>query len=209
MYEPIVNSASLASKVAYQYSESTNFLKYLEVLVSPFDELEEVFADILNYRNITTASTHALDVIGTLVGQTRETYNTAEFKFFSLDPTNSLTSGLGDLDDPTAGGIFRSLGQSTGEISKLQNPEYKKLISGKEYRNNFKGGTENLIACISDVLNIYEKGSFHVEEVFTDPTDPFVRITFYVQLTLIQQQYLQVLGILPKPAGIRYEYIFV
>jgi hypothetical protein len=211
-FEPIINIDNIKKAVAYQYSESQNLKDYIEILLNPFDELEVVFSDILNKRLFEDATTDALDTYGLLVAQPRESYDSNEVLFFGLDTVTSNPVehlGLGDINDPGIGGIFRSIDQPIGTIVKLENPDYKNMITGKEHRNNFKGGAESLIDTIVDVMGFTGVGNFEIVEVFTTPTDPFVRIDFKVIISELQKNYLEVLDVLPKPGGIRYEYTYI
>jgi len=212
-FTPIINKNEIASNIAYQYSESTNFIDYLSILVTPFDELESVYADILNKRLFDTANHHGLDVLGNLVGQSRGAYDTTLFPFFGFkeeggfDPTNIL--GFGDLNDESIGGILRSLEQPETTIVALSDEEFKELIIGRQHLNNFKGGTESLIEAIKEIYRFEGTGNFEVRDNFSNPLDPFVEIELFQQLSKAEESYLTTLDILPKPGGIRYEYIFV
>ena len=209
---PINNNDSIADKIAYQYVESINLQNYIEVLLSPYNELEQVFADTLNYRMLETASSSALDIWGVLVNQSRDSYDTTTFPYFGLDaddvnnPVKHL--GLGDLNNPLIGGIFRSIEQTLATIQRFTDTEYRPILKGKQSSNNFKGGVEALIEVILQILCTTDIGVVQVEEIFSTPTDPFVRLTFNVQVSLIQRSYFEILDILPKPGGIRYEYVY-
>lgn len=209
---PINNTSKIKDNIAYQYNNSINLQEYIAVLLSPFDELEEVFADILNARVYTSTSTEVLDTLGIIVDQPRVSYNTTEHPFFGLDAVDLDNpvkhEGLGDLDDASIGGIFRSVEQPLATIARLNNAEYRPLLVGKQHSNNFKGGTENLIRVIKEVFEITETGMIHVEEIFITANDPFVRVTFNTSLTSLQKSYLEVMNVLPKPGGIRYEYVY-
>ena len=212
-FEPIINIANIKTSIAYQYIESQNLQDYIEVLLNPFDELEVVFADILNMRLFENATTDTLDTYGLLLAQPRESYDANSVLFFGLDASDVNNpvphAGLGDTNIVSIGGKFRSIDQPVGSIVKLQNNDYKNTLTGKEHQNNFKGGTEALIESIVDVMGFTGIGNFEIVEVFADPSDPFVRIDFKVAISELQKNYLEVLDVLPKPGGIRYEYTYV
>lgn len=212
-FEPIINIDSVKDKVIYQYSESTNLIDYIKILLAPFDELEKVFADILNKRLFDNATTHALDVWGNIVVQPRDSYDTTELPFLGLDADDEFNpafhKGLGDLNDLSIGGIFRSIEQPIADLVYLTNGEYKNTLIGKQHKNNYKGGTEALIEAITEIYKFEGTGNFEVRDNFTTPSDPFVDIEFFQQLTDAEKSYLNVLNILPKPGGIRFEYTFV
>lgn len=209
-FEPIVNITNIKDKIAYQYVESQNLLDYIEVLLTPFDELEQVYTDILNKRIFENATSSVLDVYGKLVVQSRGTYEIAEVQFFGLDasdPNNPVPhEGLGDLTDPSLGGLFRSLDQPLIDRINLPDYAYKQTIVGKVHKNNFKGGTENLIQAINDLLFNEDTGFVEITENFTTPADPFVSIDFKRPLSNIEKSYLVINDAVPKPGGIRYEF---
>ena len=211
-FVPINNNETITDIIAYQYNESINLQTYIEVLLSPYNDLEQVFADILNYRLFEEASSNALDIWGILVDRSRESYDTNEFPYFGLDAVDSNNPvrhlGLGDLNNPLVGGKFRSLEQALAAIIRFTDVDYRPLLKGKQASNNFKGGVEELIAIILQVLDIEGTGLVQVEEIFITPEDPYVRITFNVQVTLMERSYFEVLDVLPKPGGVRYEYVY-
>lgn len=212
-FEPISNISKITESIAYQYSESQNLKDYIEVLLTPFDELEQVFADILNKRMFATGTTHSLDIYGVILAQPREAYSSVLNPFFGLDASDVnnpvFHKGLGDLNNNSIGGIFRSIEQPVADIIRLSNEEYKTLLIGKEQRNNYKGGTEALIEAIKGVLECGSTGCFEIVEDFTTPEDPVVRIDFYYNVNELHKTYLETLNILPKPGGVRYEYNYL
>ena len=209
-FEPISNIDLVASRVAYQYSNSQNLIDYIKALLTPFDELEVVFSDILNKRLITNATTDALDIMGSIVVQPRGAYDTTEQPWFGLDAADIYNPvyhvGLGDLNDSSLGGILRSIEQQTIANVSLPNASYKKTIKGKEAKNNYPRGTESLLDALVIIFDITTTGMVHVEEDFSTPSDPFVKIKFNRIMSLKEKSFLTVRNILPKAGGIRFEY---
>lgn len=210
MYEPYDIINSLPDDVLVQYSESPNFLKYLEILSNPFQELEEVFADILTKRELENAQSAQLSVNGELVVLSRGVYDSAEFKFFGLDdedinnPVAHL--GFGDSNDPLVGGYLRSLEQPIADRTFLSDDDYLGAIKSKISKNNFKGGIENVISIIVELFDFSAGETIEIIEDFTTPDDPFVLFSFHKILDQKQKSLLSILDLLPRGGGIRYEY---
>lgn len=70
------------SRILSQYSNSDLFKKILGVFTSEAQELLDAIVDMMEYRTINKAVKHQLDVIGRIVGQTRDSYEyTSDFWF--------------------------------------------------------------------------------------------------------------------------------
>jgi len=211
-FEPIINIDSIKDNIVFQYSESQNLIDYIGVLLTPFDELEQVYADILNKRIFENTTTDTLNIWGTLVVQSRDAYDTTEFPFFGMKEADTPDPfgifGFGDTGDLSVGGIFRSIEQPTTQLVPLTDQAYKNTIITKQHKNNYNGGTEALLDAIMGLYGFETPGLVEVRDNFDDPSDPFVEIEFYIELTNAQKSYLTTLDLLPRPGGIRYEYIF-
>lgn len=206
---PIDVLSQIKDNIIVQYSESPNFLAYLEALLAPFEELEEVFADILNLRMLTNATNAQLETNGELVVINRGVFDISTILFLGLDADDInnpvLHGGLGDLDAPAVGGFLRSINQPIAEKTFISDSDYKKTILSKIKRNNFKGGTENVIAGLNAVIPL-EVGDVQIQEDFSTPSDPFVTFTFTKELNSKEKSYLLSSEIIPKGGGVRYEY---
>lgn len=209
-YEAKTITETIADKIFYQYKESANLNSYIKALTTCFQDLEDVFADIISLRMLDNATDTVLDVYGTIVDISRGTYSSTDVTFFGLDADDENNpiyhKGLGDLDDETVGGYFRSIDQATSEQYYLDDASFKKLIYGKIKSNYYSRGLEILLDVICTLLDITEIGQVQVSENFDTDTDPYVQITFNYALSAKEQALVSKLDALPKPAGIRFEY---
>lgn len=207
MYENLLN----------QYKESPNLINYLTTLLKPFTELEQVFADILNLRLFENAADAQLEGVGALVGQDRAVYDSSEILYFGMDGDTGSGAGgvdpvahlgMGDVDDVTIGGYFRSITQPIAGRAYLEDGDYNLFIDAKIKRNNFSGGEEALLSIIHNLLELdLDAGeTVNIIEDFTSASDPFLTIVINKVLSVKQQSFLTLTEILPRPAGMRYEY---
>lgn len=70
----------IKSLLPQQYKDASNLNKLLEVIVSPFNELKDVFVDIKNLLDIENNSGVQLDLIGEIVVQKRNGLNDADYR---------------------------------------------------------------------------------------------------------------------------------
>lgn len=208
-FSPIDVLSEIKEQVATQYSDSPNMLLYMESLLEPFEELEQVFADILNLRMLDNAENAQLDTNGELVALSRGVYNIESILFFGLDADDInnpvLHSGLGDLNDASIGGFLRSIEQPLSARIFLPDNDYRKSIKGKIKKNNFKGGVESVLETIETVISV-DIGGLEIVEDFTTPSDPVVNIIFNRALDDKEKSFLVISKVIPKGGGIRYEY---
>ena len=85
-----------------QFRDKPVFNKFLELLLSPNMELQEVFRQLMQERSLDTAVGAQLDLLGELVGQPRTLINADLFTFFGFLGNISADS-FGDLNDPICG----------------------------------------------------------------------------------------------------------
>lgn len=209
-FEPIDVITQMIDSLLVQYVDSPNLQSYISVILEPLQELEDVFSDILNLRLIDNAENAQLNVNGKLVVLDRGVYDSSTVNFFGLDDDDTNNPiphlGLGDLTDPLVGGFFRSLSQPVAGRTYLSDDDYRLSILAKAKKNSFKGGVENILEVINQLITFETGESVEIKEDFTTPSDPFVKITFHKDLNNIQRSFFTFYDILPKGGGIRYEY---
>lgn len=71
MSTPINHETLAISRLATQFRESTNFINYIKALLTEADTLEQVIRDVIDKRWIDTAEGVQLDILGTIVQQSR------------------------------------------------------------------------------------------------------------------------------------------
>jgi hypothetical protein len=148
--------------VTQQFIGKDIFDKYLQIMISGYDEVQAVFKDLIQQRSIDDAEGAQLDIIGEIVGQPRELISLDLFEYFGFEGAPESLS-FGDLDDPSAGGEFYSLGTPTGGNYTLDDPTYRLFIRSKILKNKTASTPEELITFISFIFGgvpIYlEEGS--------------------------------------------------
>lgn len=139
------------SRLATQFKESANLIQYIKTLLLEADTLEQVFLDLLENRWIDTAVGVNLDVLGSIVGQSREFIDAEIFDYFGFynhpqaQSFGSLTTG--------EGGRFVYLGEPITGIRLLNDEEYRLFIKARIVRNYSSSTPENIISQIRYVFN--------------------------------------------------------
>jgi hypothetical protein len=130
-----------------QFKNKENFGKLVETWVGESLELQDVISDIDDIKYIDKASGKQLDNIGDIVGQPRLLIDADLIAFFGFQGI-SISKSFGDLNDVSAGGRWKSLGEySTGNIL-LSDNEYRLFIRAKIIRNTTVATTEDVIDSI-------------------------------------------------------------
>lgn len=137
--------------VTQQFKDKVVFDKHLQLILRGMGEVQTVIKDLLQKRSINEAVGEQLDVIGRIVGQPRELISLDLYKFFAFQGyPNGAT--FGDLDDPSIGGEFYSLGQPTGGNYLLDDSTYRLFIKSKIIKNNTASTPEELISFIQFIF---------------------------------------------------------
>lgn len=133
------------SRLATQFRESTNLINYIKALLTEADTLEQVLMDVIDKRWIDTAEGIQLDILGTIVAQSRlvdletgtKVLNDVEYRLYiknkiivnqtSSTPEEIISQIAFILDSPpilfTDGDTVYYIG-----IGKILSPEEKALL---------------------------------------------------------------------------------
>lgn len=149
---PIDHKAIVVSRLATQFKESTNLIKYIKALLLETDTLEQVFCDLLEKRWIDTAEGMNLDILGSIVGQSREFIDADIFDYFGL-ANNPQAQSFGTLGDPGVGGRFKFVGEVTTGIRQLSDDEYRLFIKARIFKNKTSSTPEEIISQIQHIFN--------------------------------------------------------
>lgn len=200
----------MVDSILVQYKESPNILSYMTVLLEPLQELEDVFTDIMNLRMLENAENAQIDTNGEIVVIPRGVYDSGTITFFGLNAgdVNAPVAheGLGDVNNPLIGGLFRSIEQPIASRAYIDDAYYRLAIKAKARKNSFKGGVENLLNVITGLIPFETGETVQIEEDFSTPSDPFVLIKFNKVLDAKQKSFFTFYDVLPRGGGIRYEY---
>ena len=128
------------------------FDKYLQLLISGFQEAQEIFDDLMKLRGVDTATGAQLDIIGNIVGQDRELIAADLYDFFGMQGALNAFP-MGDRNDPTVGGIFYSAGTDFGGNVQLDDDLYRLFIKAKIYKNNTSSTPEQFIQAIRMIFD--------------------------------------------------------
>lgn len=189
-----------------QFRDKTVFNKYLELLLSPNMELQEVFRQLMQERSLDTAIGAQLDLLGELVGQPRTLLNADLFTFFGFLGEVSAGS-YGDIGDPAVGSVWWDGEQGrTGNIT-LSDDMFRLLIRAKIAKNVTRATPEDMMRFANFVFNTHsstveqEGGASFRLMIGRLLTKQEVGLLRWVNETAYYKS-----GLLPKPIGVRMDY---
>lgn len=156
MTVPTIEHANKAiERLATQFKESTNLIAYIRTLLAESDTLESVIQSIITERALDTAVGKQLDIIGEIVGQSREVVDATAFSYFGfVGPVQS--NPFGTLGNPTIGGRFIAVGEPITGFRELNDEEYRFYIRAKIIKNNTLSTPEDIIFQMTFVLGVTE-----------------------------------------------------
>lgn len=198
MTEKINHKELAISRLATQFRKSTNLISYIRVLLIEADALEQVFCDLLEKRWIDTAEGVQLDILGAIVGQSREFIDAEIFDYFGF-ADNSQAQSFGSVEDISLGGRFIFINESTTGIRQLTDEEYRLFIRARISRNTTSSTPEDIIAQIRYIFN-------SPLVLFVDG-DTFYEVSIGRKLTLNEKSILVDTDIIPKTAGVGVGYV--
>ena len=195
----IIDHKELAiSRLATQFRDSTNLIAYIRALLLEADTLEEVFRDLLTSRWIDTAEGVQLDILGSIIGQTREFIDAEIFEYFGFF-NNFQAQSFGTIGNPSVGGRFRAVDESTTGLRLLSDDEFRLFIKARILRNSTTSSPEEIITQIRFLFN-------SPWVIFVDG-DTRYEISIGRRLTLNEKSILFDTDIVPKTAGVQANYL--
>jgi Protein of unknown function (DUF2612) len=149
--------------------------------------------------DLDTAVSAQLDVVGKWVGQSRSIGGIALVQFFGFaDDPSALP--FGELGSPAVGGRYYELGESATTSAALGDPEYRQVLRAKIIQNDYGGTITQFEAAAASLIP--------VSCLFFDPSTGVVTIVPSAAIDAVVQQLLTGYDLLPRPGGMRYQYLF-
>lgn len=164
-FEEVDYLSEARDNVTQAFKDKDVFDKYLQILVSGMTDIQTTIKQLIQNRSIDEAVGEQLDVIGRIVGQERNLITLNFYTYFAFkDYPNGGT--FGDLDNPAAGDVFYSLGDSLGDTVGLDDNTYRLFIKSKILKNRTASTPEELLNLLSfifpDTPIFLEEGEAHI-----------------------------------------------
>jgi hypothetical protein len=195
---PIEHITLGLSRVIKQFQNSLNFLAYITALLAQNDTCEDLLQSMYELPSIQAMSGVNLDVIGRIVGISRDIPNAITLSYFgwselSTGDPDTGAEPWGELDQPGIGGRWYDLGDPLLATTILPDAEYRLLLLAKIVKNSSKGSgpeIENLLAFLFSVslVNVVDYGSMEIGLQIGRP------------LSQTEQAMLTNIDLLPRPA---------
>lgn len=191
------------TRVTEAFKEQPVFDRYVQLLTKAQIELEGTFKDLLQLRDIDTATGAQLDIIGRIVGQDRELIAADLYDFFGMQGAINAFP-MGDFNDPTLGGIFYSYGIELGGNVELDDETYRSFIRAKIFKNITNSTPEQFITAIKlifglDKVSIIQDGDGVATVLLGGQLTNFQRVL----LTYISYSQGYPSRLIPKTVGVR------
>jgi hypothetical protein len=189
------------SRLITQFTEAPVLQGYIAALLSEADTLEEVICDVIEQRTIDNATGATLDVIGTLVGQSRVLIDSTLLTFFGYSGALGADT-YADINDASIGSRYISLGETLTGNRQLTDDEYRLFIRARIAKNNSRGTIDSVAE-----LSAFLAGVDFV--VVTDGESPAAfSLGFSAILSKNIKIFLKNSDLIPKPAGVRINYLY-
>lgn len=167
--------ATARSRTTQQFTQADDpiFDKYLQLITNAEIEIQNVFKDLMQLRDLDSAEGAQLDVIGRIVGQDRVLINADLYTFFGF--VGALKAGsFGDVGNSLVGSRFLDYGSPTGGNITLDDETYRLFIRAKIYKNTTRSTPEEFIEVINLIFGttgtfLSENGNANATVFFSRP----------------------------------------
>ena len=153
--------ASIPDKIIGQYQSSPIMIGFIEALASEADILSNEIHNVIDNRYLSVATGIQLDILGDILGISREVVDFVEDVFFGFfeDPTSK---SFGDLNDPFLGGRFASADEDPSVSRKLNDTEYRALLFAKISENSSDITSNEVLRITRKVLDVFVVGGSNI-----------------------------------------------
>lgn len=180
------------SRVIKQYQNSPKFLAFLTALLAMNDTCEALLQSMYALPDINAMSGVNLDVIGRIVGITRNVPNAITLQYFGFDGETDQTV-FGELGQSGIGARLYDAGDPIEESTLMGDVEFRLILQAKITKNSAHAtgeDIENVLAYIfgTNIVNVDDLGGM------------VIGLAIGRQLTQVEQSILTNLDLLPRPA---------
>jgi hypothetical protein len=193
--ERIDHAVEARSRVATQYTASYKFLSALAKLAARCQEVEDVLLQVKEITDIDNARGVNLDVIGDIVGVSREIPNAVALQFFGFSDTTGAST-FGEEGSNAIGARFYEEKEAYTATTTLGDPELRLLIRAKIIKNHAIGTCEDILTGMGYIF----QGAINVIE---DVGGMRISIGVGRQLSYVEKLLIRQLDLLPRPNGVR------
>jgi Protein of unknown function (DUF2612) len=194
MSTPIDHVVLGLSRVTQEYQQAPDFLAYLSALLVAPADIEAAGQAVEASLDIDVAVGTQLDLIGRLIGLSRDVPNGYPLPFFGfLDTPAGLPYGDTAVG---GGGLFYEAGAVSTTTWHLDDITYRKFLHARVLRNRSTGAIPDFVAILQLI--------FPSDDIIVQDVDgqPQVAIGINRVTTVSETVTLNYPGILPKPAGV-------
>lgn len=195
--------------VTSEHNQQPNYMALVRLLANPFSDIAALVDSFPGLYDLDAALGTQLDATGKWIGQGRQVTGILAPGFFGYSDDSSAL-GFGELGQPNVGGRFIELSDPTTASAILSDPEFRQLLRARILQNQWNGTVGAFESALASVVNINNTGAPLVPQVF-DPGSLVVSILLSNQPGLpidpVAFALLTQYDILPRAAGVRYEYL--
>lgn len=187
----------------FEYSTHPIFDNYVTIVTNELQELQNLFKDLTQLRDLENAVGAQLDLVGAIVGQPRLLVDFTLFPFFGFDGATKAQT-FGTLADTSIGGVWKSVIDKEGQDYVLEDEEYRFIIRSRIAANTSNTSPQGVMDAVNYIL---QRTDTEIAEV----QPAHVVITYYGTLTPLQEYFLRGLSsigsIIPLPICVSYDLI--
>jgi hypothetical protein len=186
--------------ITSEHSNQPNFVATVGLTANGIADITALAQNLPALFDLDAAIFPQLDVDGQWIGLARMVGGVFLINFFGFaDDVSAL--GFGELTDPSQGGRFVELGEDTTSTATLHDSEYRTVLRAKILQNDWDGS-----------LGEFETALLEVVGTTTTVVDPGTRVVMLkpnAAIDLVLQQLLTGYDLIPRAAGVRYQFVFV
>lgn len=192
---PIDHYSQAESLIATQYWKRIKFLASVKAVMGEIQVLEDALHQVMKIADIDEATDTQLDVIGDIVGVSRNIDKGILLPFFGFGDTPAAAV-FGEAGAPGVGARFIEEGESSTSTSVLADPEYRLIIRAKIIKNHAIGTNDDILRGLNYIFD----GSVNLVD---DQGGHKISVGIGRQISYIEKLLIRQLDLLPRPNGVQ------
>lgn len=124
-----------SQRVTSQFEGRDVFNRYLQLMLQGRIELQQVIKDVMQKRNLDNATGEQLDIIGRILGQPRQLFDSVIIRYFGFEGATGASPYKSVNDTERTFGPWKGTQDSLLGVRALTDAEYRRLLKLKIIKN--------------------------------------------------------------------------
>lgn len=160
-YADVDYAQEATDRTTTQFQDKDIFNRYLQLMLTGKVELREALKEVMQMRNLDNAEGAQLDIIGEILGQPRQLFDSVIIRYFGYKGAIGASPYKSASNTERTYGPYKSVTDKLLGTRKLTDKEYRRLLRLKIIKNT---SNANITAFVDGVKILFGGGNIDYQE---------------------------------------------